>query len=222
MMQLLRLTACTVTLAAAACIPVEDGLGTLTPIPPGGQPPDFNVNTNADADTDAQFLRFDVQISAQSNAVSGVNIAGLVVIELDENSTLRAITISDTLSGALQENPLSGRLFLTTADTTGLILGGTFFDLTVTQSGGVIESVAAEFAGSNIGSVNPNGFVLQADGLFEPGRLGVSYELVTPSRFTLVLDGRSISGELDLAGIPTNAAGQPEHYEGTFTGTQRP
>lgn len=215
----LRAIICALALTCGACIPVDGGPGTPFQLPPTSNPPVFDPNTNGDDEPSAAALVFDVRISAESDAVSGIDVDATLSIELNSDGTPRQITLDDGLNGTFEDNPVSGRIQLTTSAGGGLRLAGDFFDLRVESDG----TVTAEFVGGGDVADILNGFALQGDeGVFEPGTaLAIAYELVTPSIFTYRISGDSVTGRLDLTGVPINAVGQFEHLHGTFDGTRR-
>ncbi len=213
-----RAIICALALTCGACIPVDGGPGTPFQLPPTGNPPVFDPDGNGGDEPSSAGLVFDVRISAQSDAVSGIDVDATLSIELNSDGTPRQITLDDGLNGTFEDNPVSGRIQLTTSVGGGLLLGGDFFDLRVESDG----TVTAEFVvGGDLADIL-NGFALQGDeGVFEPGAPAIAYELVTPSSFTYGISGDSVTGRLDLTGVPVNAASQLEHLHGTFDGTRR-
>ena len=93
-----------------------------------------------------------------------------------------------------------------------------FFDLTVAANG----TVTAEYTASGGGSSDPNVFILPDGGTFRPGEIGVTYQLQTVSSYSFLIEGDSVSGELDLNGTPASTAGTSDFYMGTFEGQRRP
>ena len=213
-----RAIICALALTCGACIPVDGGPGTPFQLPPTSNPPIFDPNANGDDEPSSASLVFDVRISAQSDAVSAIDVDATLSIEFNSDGTPRQVTLDDDLNGTFEDNPVSGRIQLTTSAGGGLLLGGDFFDLRVESDG----TVTAEFVGSSDVADILNGFALQGDeGVFEPGAPAIAYELVTPSSFTYRISGDSVTGRLDLTGVPINAASQLEHLNGTFDGTRR-
>lgn len=214
--------------ALTGCIPREPtapGTRPPPPVDPGGI---GNANQNDNSGSGGEPTRtqvFDIRVSASSLEVSGIGIGGTltVVFRVDPATgieTLDEITLADDLNdfdGSTGDFGISGGVFVTTAAETGS-RGGGFFDVEQAAGG----TVTMDFRAEGRTGENPNRFILQADGIiFEPGVVGVTYEVGSPSRVTFRIDGRDVQGILALRGTPINDLGSLDTYSGSFNGTAR-
>lgn len=215
-------------LGVAGCIPIDTDLGGSRPppsIPDAGIIPIIDDPTDPNEMGDNAPLVFDVTIVASSLTVIGIVIeATLTAVpseEQTENATFTQVTLRDTVNefdGTGQTTGLNGGIFLSAAAVTPLV-GGAVFELSTDETG----TVSGEFRSAAASATNPNLFILQGGGqVFEPGIIGITYEIGAGSRFSFRIDGDQVTGQLDLSGTPVNEAGGLQTYIGEFSGSLRP
>ncbi len=210
------------------CVPIVSELGGTRP------PPDINGDGRIPVDATrpdsppspdaSQTMVFDVTVEASSLSISGITIDATLTVVMNQAAsdgeagpTYSEVTLRDTFNsfgGGSQDVGISGGIFLTAKADVGGTAGG-FFTLSETPDGKLSGTLAA--GGNSQG--NPNLFVLQPEGtIFEPGVVGITYEVSAGSRFDFQIDGDQVSGELNLTGTPVDGPGDVENYIGVITG----
>ncbi len=208
------------------CVPVpSDRGGTLPPpIIDGEIPPEFNPGADLGGESgldDDGVQMFDVTIEAVSLFVTGITMDAVLTLVPDSDTgagetPLARVTLQDTVNDPSETVGITGGILLTAVAGSSGSSGGAF-ELREEEDG----SVTALLVGAGGGEVM-NRFILSEGGAsFQPGLLGVTYQVESGSSFRFRIDGDRVSGEIDLSGSPVTEFGGSEVYIGTFSGSRR-
>jgi hypothetical protein len=202
-----------------SCIPVADNVGgTLPPPTVGPTPtlPDPNTDPNPGESGGGRMI-FDVSIVASSLALNGINVDGTLTVETSADGVVEGVTLADNDNDPASIIGLSGGLFLTTGSSSAVSSAGLFV-LSARDDG----TVSAVLTGAGGGASGQSRFILQADGdVFDQGVVGITYAVESGSRFSFLISGDTVAGQIDLNGNPIDEAAGADVYVGTFTGTLR-